>query len=291
MFQSKDSRWKIILPKNYQLDLEGKPASFTYEDIVLRQGEPIPPNANLDKYLQQKWMKFTQEKRSIGHPEPENGPLVRLSRLPFLNDAQKIELYLAPTNYKEHIPSVFPDEHSRKLPFEKRSNVLNSIAVPVTIDEHLVYVERSSTATFPDELSGFGSPLHTPQEITSVGPAYLFTQVRDVVAKETGVSPSLLEVTLNGFAYLEDGFNVPLWIAKINLEKGDFENTFNEHNFNQPKKIRGSEELKYKRVGFVPLNADYYRAFLNRKDLARTVKPIWVYLAIQKFGIDYVKGI
>ena len=293
MFKSQNDGWEIVIPKaGEEFDLEGKLKTFAPEDIALKEGVPIVSDRIFEENIERKWKEFIQLKRKLGHPEPVNDGLVRLSNLPFINEDGKIELRLAQTNYKEHIPSFYPDEFSRKLPFGQRSNVLNSIAVPVTVDNYVVYSVRGDTATFPNELSGFGSPLHTPEEISAVGPKYLFAQVKDVVARESGIrkysEEDLIEVRLGGFVYIRDGFNVPLWIADINLEKKEVEEIFRTYG---DKKIRGSIMPKYAGIDFVKLDEDSYGKFLVRPELARTVKPVWAYLGIQKFGTDFVKAI
>lgn len=286
MYQSKSEGWEIVAPKEYDSG-NGKPRMFFPSDIDLRRGEPIKIDEILSAYIEQRWADFIKGRT----PVPHNGGLVRVSQMPFVNDSGKLEIHLAQTDYKSHIATCFPiDDYSRNLPFAKQSNGLNSIAVPITIDGFLVCPVRGKTATFQGTLSGFGRSLDSAQTILEKGPSYLYEQVRDSVWKETGIASldnnehikGEIEMQLGGIAYFENsfnrGFNIPLWIARIPLEKGQMQEI-------APKaKTIGK---KYTGIEFVPISQDSFNQFLKRKDLTASVKPIWVYLALLTFGKDY----
>ena len=294
MLASNDGSWEIVVPqKGQELDLEGRLKSFSPSDIVLKEGKPIDHDPELQEYIEQRWQAYVKGKTAKGDPEPFPGDLVRVSTMPSINSDGKIELHLAQTNYKEHIATNFPkDDYSRNLPYNKNANVLNSIAVLVTADNQLVYSIRGQTATFEGAFSGFGSPLHSPDEIfNGGGSAYLFEQVRDALLKETGMSASKkakklhdeLFVQLGGIAYMREGFHIPLWVAQTSLEAGEVREVARDIT----KKIKGSDAPKYLGVGFVPLTEEDYTTFLERPEPVKTVQPIWAYLGLRTFGLDY----
>ena len=284
--------------------------AFSPNDIVIKDGKSLDYDSNpkMREYIESRWKNFVKQRISRGYPAPINGNLVRVSKMPFINSEGKIELYLARSNYKEHIATNFQNEEAAKnfvrehpeyefslnLSFEQNANGLTNLGILATADDYLVYSKRSSgTATFGNTLSGFGIVIHTPEEIEENGrSAYFFKKIEDSVWKETGMSNSpnsdvlrgKLKANLGGYAYLTDGFNIPLFVVNTELEKGEMEEFLDENSI----KIKGSSQNKYSGFGFVKIKEEDYREFLKSPNLVKTIRPIWTYLAIERFGLDFL---
>lgn len=305
MYQSKDGKWKIIIPEKTSEIL----SEFKSEDILLKRGVGLDYSNPLMKcYIDARWREFVSERTSKGFPEPVNGGLVRVSKLPFLNSDGKIELFLAPSIYKEHIATNFPNDDSttdflkkhpeyefaKRLNFEQNANNLLNVGILTTSDDYLIYTIRNQgTATFGGAISGFGRVINSVEEIKNGGgPNHFFNKLRDSLWNETGMSQSEkseefrqgIRVNLGGYAYIKDGFNVPLFTAETSLEKGDLENLVKKN----PVKIDNSNQNKFSNFGFVHIDEESYSKFLRNPKLVKTIIPIWTYLAIKRFGLDFL---
>ncbi|MFH1316328.1 MAG: hypothetical protein ABII01_02315 [Candidatus Woesearchaeota archaeon] len=321
MFQKQDPdtgdvQWEILFPTSSNEALSEQEARIPVKPIYphqirLHKGEPIDYSLDdrLGPYVNYRWAKFVWEKVNSGMPRPTPGPLVRLSKMPSIDASKMIDLHLAQTDYREHIATMFPEakypekDYASNLPLELVANVLNSIAVLVTVDNHLIYSVRGKTASFDGTFSGYGTVIHSPEEVFEGGGSqYLFDQVKGAVFNETGMAQTEnaedleqgLRVELGGFAYIHgmpdkgkwiQGFNIPLWVAYTKLEKGYVDEIFAQFN---DKRIRDSPELKYPGIGSVPLQPEAYHEFLKHPQLVPTVKPIWAYLGIMRFGDEII---
>ncbi len=269
----KTDSWEIVVP-------EGKQRIFLPEDIQLVRGKSIEYTPELKRYIEAKWNSLIEEKKKKGHPLPKNGSLVRVSRMPFINSDNKIELHLGPTNYKEHIATNFPsDSYSRSLTYDQNANVLNSMALLLSKDDYLVYSIRGNTATFAGNFSGFGVALNSHEEILKTGAKYLYDWMKNAILDEINAPESKLDLNLHGFAYIKTGFHAPLWIARSNLDKDEIEEYFNSRN----KQIAGSNTLKYTGIGFVSLEEKIYLEFMKRKEVIDIIKPLLYCLGTTKW--------
>ena len=291
MYKSPDGLWEIVVPSSSEDFLRNPLRRFSAEDIQLVKGKPVnyTLDSRLEKYVEERWDKKVAENLTKGFVPPSNGKLVRVSKMPFINDKGKLELHLGPTNYKEHIATNFHDEeYAKSLSYEQNANVLNAMALLISADNHLVYSVRGKTATGADKLSGFGVALQHPdknphEEILKVGPSYLFEQVRNAIFEETGTDKQKLEVLLRGFAYVKSGFHVPLWIAHSSLEKGKLEEIFAERGIK--KTIGTSNVPKYSGIRFVPLNLKEYLTFVKNQQILEWVKPMVFYFGAMMFSL------
>ena len=320
-----DGRWAITIPElGSEFDLEGKLRTFSPNDIVIKPGEKLDYESNhlMRMYVEERWEESVQERVAKGFPAPHNGGVIRASQMPFVNSQGKIELHLAQTNYKEHMATNFQNsdasrefvkrhpwyEFSLRLDFNHNANSLTNLGILTTADNYLIYTVRDlGTATFGGTISGFGDNIEFVKQIKENGEAnYFFTMLRDSIWRDTGMSKSPraeearenLSVELGGYSYLEDGFHVPLFVARTLFEKRDVEEMAKMNpskirisDQNNPGKMIDSDKNKYAGISSVAINENSYREFLRNPKLVKTVRPIWTYLAIQKFGWGFLKTV
>src|SRR3989344_1299429 len=211
MYKSPDGLWEIVVPGSSEDFMKNSLRRFSAEDIQLVEGKPIDYtlDSRLERYVEERWNKKVADSIAKGFVAPSNGKLVRVSKMPTINDKGKLVLHLGPTNYREHIATNFHDEdYVRSLSYDQNANVLNAMALLISADDHLVYSVRGKTATGADKLSGFGVALQHPErnpheDILKTGPSYLFEQVRNALFEETGTSEQKLDISLRGFAYVK----------------------------------------------------------------------------------------
>ena len=291
MYKSPDGLWEIVVPGSSEDFMKNSLRRFSAEDIQLVEGKPIDYtlDSRLERYVEERWNKKVADSIAKGFVAPSNGKLVRVSKMPTINDKGKLVLHLGPTNYREHIATNFHDEdYVRSLSYDQNANVLNAMALLISADDHLVYSVRGKTATGADKLSGFGVALQHPEknpheDILKAGPSYLFEQVRNAIFEETGTSEQKLDISLRGFAYVKSGFHVPLWIVNSSLEKGKIEEIFKERGIK--KTIGASKAPKYTGMGFVPLNPRGYLEFIKNPQILEWVKPMVFYFGAMRFGL------
>lgn len=284
--------WKILAPSNNR--------KFSIENINFTEGKPIIKNPDLEAHIKSVWekeLKNAEKKRII----LTDNPLIRYNSF---EENDKLTVEISMTNYPEwratwlsNNRAVFKENFNRDLLPTETAGSFAAATLPLTLDNYLIFLERSS------QVSLFGGLLSIPSGGKWNGnPANVFETllkdktklpyiIREIVAKELGYFPEIdgkeNPIFLALDEAIEDGYAIQFGL-NLNRELSDVQE--------QKYKIKGDGKKYTGNIVHVRFTendlADFLKVNWNR--IPSSIQPGVIMVGAHKFGDDwplYIKGV
>lgn len=278
--------WKIVVPKKGL-------RTYTPYDLAFLRGEKVTRSPELDDHIEEAW-KIEKEKNS----SLKNGPLLRLEKT--VENKSALDLIVSLTDYQEYKATCVP-EHKRRFEAKKgrtlrdneKAHTFASAILPVTLDDKVVFLVRSSNVDYfkgmlnlPSGGSWDGNPEETIKKLLLYNGYGLFNVAKAIVDKEFNKKARLIQKspTLYGIAEtLEHGestFDDHVLEFSINLDQSS-----DDIQRNKEKIAVG----KYKDIEVVDFTEAALADFLNEhlERIPNSIQPVVIIAGAHKFGEDW----
>lgn len=295
----KTDAWKIEAPK------KGLRA-YQERDVFFLKGSSVKRNHELEAHIQETW-KIELER----NPKITNGPLLRLNKILESGREDLLDLSISLTDYQEYKATCIA-EHKRRFELkqgrtlrdEEKAHTFASAVLPVTLDDKVVFLERSYSV---DLFKGFlnlpsggvwdGDPKETIKKLLGYSSDGLFDVCRAIVEREFRKKESNIKLKAENprlYGIVETlehegsiAFDDHVLEFSIGLDE-DIDTLQRKKDKIAVGKYGNLVVVAFKEAEF----ADFLNANLDR--IPESIQPVAVIAGAHKFGEDWplsIKGV